>query len=321
MRRDVVLTTTVEQEAFDLEIRLIAQYHTYIRDPLYNGIGCNLTVGGDGISGINERVVEQYIAGELIATFSSVRELAASFGMKPETISNALAGRGVMPICMRGSDWIIEPSRRRARTANHGNSMAVVQLNPMTGKVVAEHTSLTDAQKATGLRYTVLAKALRQSTLAGGFGWSFKDPTHVTTRHRTNKSNSPTGSKPVVITIDGVDSLFPSVLGAARHLQVNPNKLLATLHGDGYLGEIKCRFNNDVDLAKRIERSDEWRANLAGVNGQHITKLDASGNVVKVYASFAVAERSEGFMARELYNGLQDNDVITIGDFTWKRAV
>lgn len=55
-RRVVVLSTQNEFEAFDIEKKLIAEHHTHARDPLYNGVGCNKTIGGQGIVG---RVVSE----------------------------------------------------------------------------------------------------------------------------------------------------------------------------------------------------------------------------------------------------------------------
>ena len=49
--RVVVLSTYDEVEALNLERKLIAERHTYLKDPIYNGIGCNKTLGGQGNSG------------------------------------------------------------------------------------------------------------------------------------------------------------------------------------------------------------------------------------------------------------------------------
>jgi hypothetical protein len=46
--REVVIATSIERLALDEEIRLIAETHTYVGDPEYNGVGCNFTNGGEG---------------------------------------------------------------------------------------------------------------------------------------------------------------------------------------------------------------------------------------------------------------------------------
>lgn len=48
MVREVIFETVVEQEAFAKEIEMIAEYHTFVDDPEYNGFGCNYTPGGEG---------------------------------------------------------------------------------------------------------------------------------------------------------------------------------------------------------------------------------------------------------------------------------
>lgn len=51
MRREVVLATPCEFEALNREIRLIAELHTFVGDPRWNGIGTNFTEGGEGLQG------------------------------------------------------------------------------------------------------------------------------------------------------------------------------------------------------------------------------------------------------------------------------
>lgn len=49
--RRIVLTTSSEIEALELERKLIVERQTYSKAIDYNGIGCNLTLGGQGNSG------------------------------------------------------------------------------------------------------------------------------------------------------------------------------------------------------------------------------------------------------------------------------
>jgi len=51
MKRIIVMSTHDEQFALDEEIKNIAEQHTYVYDPQYNGIGTNYTIGGEGTSG------------------------------------------------------------------------------------------------------------------------------------------------------------------------------------------------------------------------------------------------------------------------------
>lgn len=50
-QRVVVATSENEAEMLDVERRVIVDQHTYVKDPDYNGIGCNKTRGGQGNSG------------------------------------------------------------------------------------------------------------------------------------------------------------------------------------------------------------------------------------------------------------------------------
>lgn len=46
--RKIVFETVDEAVALSREIELIANYHTFVDDVKYNGIGCNFTAGGEG---------------------------------------------------------------------------------------------------------------------------------------------------------------------------------------------------------------------------------------------------------------------------------
>lgn len=52
LHRQIVIETTDERLAFDLETRYVAQHHTFVGDPNYNGVGTNHTMGGEGSSGL-----------------------------------------------------------------------------------------------------------------------------------------------------------------------------------------------------------------------------------------------------------------------------
>jgi hypothetical protein len=50
-RRVVIYETLSEDDALQLEVVKIAEHHTYVYDSEYNGVGCNFTRGGDGVTG------------------------------------------------------------------------------------------------------------------------------------------------------------------------------------------------------------------------------------------------------------------------------
>jgi hypothetical protein len=47
LKRRVVFESIHRSEVDECEMRLIAEHHTYVGDPQYNGIGCNMTRGGE----------------------------------------------------------------------------------------------------------------------------------------------------------------------------------------------------------------------------------------------------------------------------------
>jgi len=49
LRREIVFETSSENEAYEREVKLIAELHTFINDVAWNGIGTNMTPGGEGI--------------------------------------------------------------------------------------------------------------------------------------------------------------------------------------------------------------------------------------------------------------------------------
>ncbi len=46
--RRIVASFEERNDAVDLEIKLIAEHHTFVDDPAYNGVGTNYTLGGEG---------------------------------------------------------------------------------------------------------------------------------------------------------------------------------------------------------------------------------------------------------------------------------
>lgn len=49
--RVIIASSNNEEQILEIERKIIAERHTYVKDPEYNGIGCNLTKGGQGNSG------------------------------------------------------------------------------------------------------------------------------------------------------------------------------------------------------------------------------------------------------------------------------
>lgn len=71
-RREIVFSSDDRQATIDLEIKLIAEHHTFINDPAYNGIGCNYTPGGEGRPCSEE--MKQQMRDTIQAQFANGRE-------------------------------------------------------------------------------------------------------------------------------------------------------------------------------------------------------------------------------------------------------
>jgi hypothetical protein len=125
----------------------------------------------------------------------------------------------------------------------------------------------------------------------------------------------------VVVYSTGIKRIYPSTVRAAQALGINPNELLAILHGDNIQrSDFTCSFLHESDHRKDVVRSKEWINALAGINGIQIVKLDKSGNVIEKFNSISEAERREGFMHHEIYKQLRIDSVLHANGFTYKRV-
>lgn len=326
--RTTVYTSHDEGDAFACEVRMIAEYHTYIGDPLASSIACNFTTGGEGVKGINKRSVHQHKDGLLVATHKSIKEVASKFGVTSAVLSNAFKGVGVFPMNMREFTWEIAPSRRRETKSQHGNSIIVVELDPVTHEVRNEFHSITEALVAAKVSYTTFSRIIRSQDARRmqnlvkktGSSWAFKDVKCLVSKRRVASSSSGTRSKPVMVkNKSGTEWTFTSVTAAANFMQIDVNKVLSALHHhEGELGEFVWSFINDTDKHRNIVRSEDWLSAIQGVNGISVIKLDEAGTIVARYRSFAEAENIEGYMRRELYSTLSAGKTFSSNGFTWK---
>ena len=331
IERRQVFETVCEQEAFKRETELITELHTFVGDPECSDVSCNFTKGGEGIAGINQRTVTQSDQlGNVIATFHSVREAADALGTRSSILSNWFMGKGVLPVKLRQFKFEIASSRLEHKKAQHGNSMTVLEIDPVTNEVTKEHSSITSVLRSIGVSYTTFSRALRtrdpgamhRLVLKTGKKWAFKDASAHEGRSHAKNCDFATSSKKVIVTNSlGVESSYRSVTRAANELGINVNRLLQCLHASGHIDELNldCSFSDKSDLQKRITRTKDWLSSLSGVNGISVIKSDEKGNPVAEYGSIAQAEHAEGYKNREVYNGLSMIDEIVLDGFSWKR--
>ena len=177
-----IVPCTSETEAFEHEMRLIAEHHTFVYDSMYNGIGCNHTIGGDGSSGrVPSLETRQKMARSISTAMIGNRN---AFGCsrtdeQREKIRQTLLGHEV-PIEVRKkiSDSLLgkkhsAESIKRSADGHRGLGKAVEQR--LGDVVIATFASAVLAQASTGICRSKICECCKgRRKQAGGFKWSYK---------------------------------------------------------------------------------------------------------------------------------------------------
>lgn len=141
MRRVIVLETPDEFEAFNREIRLIAELHTYFKDPHFNGVGTNHTIGGDGA------------AGKVVTPTARANMSAAQRKMTPETKAKMSATKKNMSAETRRK--ISDAGRKRKHSPETRTKMAAAHAGKKLGPASDEarkNMSLAHRGKSGGFK-------------------------------------------------------------------------------------------------------------------------------------------------------------------------
>ena len=93
--RRIVSSTEHESDAFENEVKLISELHTFVNDPLSDEIACNMTLGGDGASGLHQiEILCMDQTGIVVSQYDSVQQAATEHNVKPEIIGRIASGNG-----------------------------------------------------------------------------------------------------------------------------------------------------------------------------------------------------------------------------------
>lgn len=199
--REVVFVSSDEQAAMNHEVWLIAELHTCVYDPNYNGIGTNYTFGGDGVSGYKHT--------------------------KQANQRNALVHTGLVQ-----SPEACEKKRISMKASSHVKRVAVEQLD-LNGNIVAVHPSVTSAAlslKKPAQAATLVSRCCRGKVATfAGFRWRYVPGA----RFEVSSQRSQARVRAVVqVTQSGeIVAEHRSIAAASRAMGRNPVSIRGCCHG------------------------------------------------------------------------------------------
>lgn len=171
LRREVILETFDEAFAHEYEVQLIAELHLYVGDPLWNGIGTNLTVGGEGTRGHKSgwkgkkrpKRTPEHIA-KLVASFHSTPKIPWNKGKE-------LSSETCELISQRNKGMKHTAEERQAKSIRQRK--AVQQLS-LEGEVIATFETAGQASKTLHIKEDNIRGCCRgRRETSGGFRWKF----------------------------------------------------------------------------------------------------------------------------------------------------
>lgn len=129
--RRIVFNSNNNEECLQREIDLIAERHTYVRDPVYNGVGCNYTLGGEGVTGYERSEELRRHHSEVMKghTTSPETRMKLSMALKGRRLSQAQIAGMMKPVARCDDDMnVIETytSLKAAALAVGGSSSNII---------------------------------------------------------------------------------------------------------------------------------------------------------------------------------------------------
>lgn len=273
----VIADNLTQEEAFEMEIELIAQYKSNCcryKNPEY---GYNMTDGGDGNRGYKpSEETKQKIREAQLKRFSNPEEREKQKQWAQERFSvpenNPMFGKHHSDETKRKlSDGIKQalsnPDIRRKMRENHadyngennpqfGTGEAIVQLT-VNNSFVAEYISGFDAYQKTGISCSGIYKCCNgQQITSGGFKWLLKEDYKINNipHFEIRKDKKPL---PVVqIDIDGnLVAEYSSILEAANITKIDRGNInLCCLGRRKTAGGFRWMYKEDYD--KLIQQND-----------------------------------------------------------------
>ena len=187
IQREIVFESSLEDAALSHERDLIGEFHTFIDDTEYNGIGCNFTQGGDG-GKFPSRETRRLIGESNRRRKGEKRSEKAKERMR-EASKKSHQRRGKWTLSEEHKKHISEGSMgrivsettrqklREATSKMHENSeiktrilnalrkavaIIVFEIDPNTYEIINEHQTMKAAAKSAGLTQPYLRKAIRE---------------------------------------------------------------------------------------------------------------------------------------------------------------
>jgi hypothetical protein len=279
MKRVVVFETDDQDVAYDEEIKLIAECHTFFKDPSYNGVGCNLTIGGGGTKRINCKRVAQYdLDDNVVQTFNSLQDAANSVNAASQSLSDAIKGIR-KNVIFKGFKWkFIDDSGSKKRRDNHTQiNCKSVNKCDLHDNVLETFVSVSAAAKICNVSRIDMGRYLRGIE------------TKITPRIHER------------LMLDKFKWKF------SNDVDINPTSWKMSEEGRKTISE----------AIKGIKRSQETRDKLRKCHSKPVLKCDMNDVVVHVYASVKEAEESENAKRSAILDALHSKNNVWNG-YVWK---
>lgn len=187
--RTIELSTLDRDKACALERQLIAEFHTFIDDPIYNGIGANLTPGGDHpgkMSISTRRKMSESRMGERNPnwggnkiTDETRRRMSEAARNRPPISEKTRQRLRARPVTKTTREKLRKAVRYRAKTNglewNRVHKRSVIQLDTQ-GNEVNRFDSIKTAAEKTKTSRSLISQVLNgHRDLAKGFGWIYAE--------------------------------------------------------------------------------------------------------------------------------------------------